>query len=293
MSSGGLTVPPAAALLAIYSALLLVAVFEAVRVAWPPLRLARVYVSIYLALRIFSFAVWLAYALGAAGVSAGLINASFSLFYAGYFLLVAASMPLLYAWLPAVAQAAPAFRAAPALTAARATRWMQLAAVVLMLAGGSNLLAASSTSSNWAEPVSIVGAALFLSICAVALPVIVGLALHALHAARAAALIDLRRAAYNRLAAAGAVLLFVYLCMSVRSAAAVATAAGTTIDQSTLYGEVIGPELPAVLVLLTPPAVALFLPAAPVPPVPGAAALPVDKADAPAPLPATVPVAYV
>ena len=117
------------------------------------------------------------------------------------------------------------------------------------------------------------------------------MALHAVISARAACVANTR--SYKRLAAAGAALLFMYLCMSVRSAAALATAAGAPIDQPSLYGSVIGPELPAVLVLLTPPVVALFVPVAPAPPPAGAAARPADKTDEPAPLSATVPVMQV
>ena len=152
-----LTVAPAAALLGIYSAMLVYAI--ALSVLLPPLRRTRILLCVYLAIRLFSFAVWLSSALGNS-LSTPLYNASFSLFYAGFFLLVGASYPLFYAWLAQVAAAAVGVATAPLVTVTKYSRFASFAGVILLIVSGSQLATASigNTSVAWSGPVGIVGA---------------------------------------------------------------------------------------------------------------------------------------
>jgi hypothetical protein len=153
----GLTVPPAAALLAIYSAMLLYAI--ALSALLPPLRQTRVILCVYLAIRLFSLAVWLSSALGNS-LPTTLYNASFSLFYAGFFLLVGASFPLFYAWLAQVGAAACGVATAPLVAVAKYSRLVSYAGVILLIVSGSQLASASigNSSVSWSGPVGIVGA---------------------------------------------------------------------------------------------------------------------------------------
>lgn len=261
MSASGLTVAPAAALVAVYASLLVCSLTLAVLV--PPLRRVRVFVSVYLSVRLFSLSVWLALALGAS-LSAPLINASFSLFYSGFFLLVTASFPLFYLFYPLV-EAACGEPAAPLVRLARGARLASYAGVILLVASGTQLLQASigNTSVAWAGPVGIVGASLLILVTAVALPFTLTRGSVAVSRARESSLDAGRRAALGRLLAAAALLTFVCVCATVRGAFCVVQAAGDpTVTQATLYGLVIGPELPAALALLAPIG-GLFPPAPP------------------------------
>lgn len=273
----GLTVAPAAALLAIYSALLVYAI--ALSVLLPPLRRTRIILCVYLAIRLFSFAVWLSSALGNS-LSTPLYNASFSLFYAGFFLLVGASYPLFYAWLAQVAAAAVGVATAPLVAVTKYSRIASYAGVILLIVSGSQLATASIGNSSvaWSGPVGIVGAALLLTVTLVALPFVLIKASPPLAAARSAALDEARRAELTRLLAAAAVLGFICLCTSIRGAGAVATAAGETLTQASLYGLVVGPELPAALALIAP-IDGLFAP----PPPPAAKSIELPPSVLPAP----------
>jgi hypothetical protein len=153
----GLTVPPAAVLLAIYSAMLLYAIVLSVLL--PPLRQTRVFLCVYLAIRLFSLAVWLSSALGNS-LSTTLYNASFSLFYAGFFVLVGASYPLFYAWLAQVGAAACGVKTAPLVAVAKYSRLVSFAGVILLVVSGSQLATTSlgNTGVAWSGPVGVVGA---------------------------------------------------------------------------------------------------------------------------------------
>ena len=259
--SGSLDVAPAAVLLAIYSAMLVYGIALCVLV--PALRLTRIFVVIYLVIRLFSFAVWLSIALGNS-MTASLFNASFSLFYSGFFLLVGAAYPLFYMWFSAV-EAACGEPAAPQASVARLARLLSFVGMILLLVSGSQLAQISlsgTTSITWPGPVGIAGAALLLLVTAIALPYTLAKGTPPLMRARSAALDDSRCADLSRLLSASAVLAVVCLGTSVRGAGAVATAAGAPITQSSLYGLVIGPELPVALVLLAPIG-ALFAPPQP------------------------------
>jgi len=257
-SSSSLTssLGPAAALLSLYLGLLLAAaVLAAVE---PLLRRTRALLAVYCAVRSFSLAVWVSAASGAVA-PAGLLQAAYSFWFAGWFMLLTAALPLFVRWLAALAVAS--YARTRALSARLAVaRVLALLAVVAMLVGGSQLL---STSAAWAAPLSYAGAAVFLAVVGLLLPLVLADGVRALRAARASMPAGLKLSAERELVGramrAAAALAFILLCVAVRAALAIVTIASPSFDAGWQLGIVVGPELPAAIAMLLVPVGGFFM----------------------------------